>query len=292
MDGTLGSHTAWMLDGSGEQLLSEDGLAAAISEAAASGLSVAAHAIGDGANRAALNAFERTADAWQQAKQPDEARQAYEQFLSFFPGSTLAPTVEFRLGLLAFDSKDYARAAVAFTRALDDTAAGEMRSAARYNLALCHRQLGDPEAARAELERHREEFPADGRAADVAYQLGDLNETAGHVPEAIADYERSLAAHPRPALQSEVAYRLGKAHEQLGHEDAALHAYREAATAGTRTDTYRLSAVARVAALYEKRKDYPRAVAAYRDIAQNATDRELAAAAADRASQLAGSAKR
>ena len=60
----------------------------------------------------------------------------------------------------------------------------------------------------------------------------------------------------------------------------------------TRTDTYRLSAVARVAALYEKRKDYPRAVAAYRDIAQNATDRELAAAAADRASQLAGPAKR
>ncbi len=232
------------------------------------------------------------ADAWQQAKQPDEARQAYEQFLSFFPGSKLAPTVEFRLGLLAFDSKDYARAAVAFTRALDDTAAGEMRSAARYNLALCHRQLGDPEAARAELERHREEFPADGRAADVAYQLGDLNETAGHVPEAIADYERSLAAHPRPALQSEVAYRLGKAHEQLGHEDAALRAYREAATAGTRTDAYRLSAVARVASLYEKRKDYARAVAAYRDIAQNATDRELAAAAADRASQLAGSAKR
>jgi predicted amidohydrolase YtcJ len=34
---------------------------------AAGGLSVAAHAIGDGANRAALNAFERTADAWEQA---------------------------------------------------------------------------------------------------------------------------------------------------------------------------------------------------------------------------------
>jgi predicted amidohydrolase YtcJ len=67
MDGTLGSHTAWMLDGSGEQLLSEDDLAAAISEAAAGGLSVAAHAIGDGANRAALNAFQRTADDWEQA---------------------------------------------------------------------------------------------------------------------------------------------------------------------------------------------------------------------------------
>jgi predicted amidohydrolase YtcJ len=67
MDGTLGSHTAWMLDGSGQPLLSEDELATAITEATAGGLSVAAHAIGDGANRAALNAFERTADVWQEA---------------------------------------------------------------------------------------------------------------------------------------------------------------------------------------------------------------------------------
>jgi predicted amidohydrolase YtcJ len=67
MDGTLGSHTAWMLDGSGERLLGEDELAEAIGEAAMGGLAVAAHAIGDGANRAALNAFARTREIWQQA---------------------------------------------------------------------------------------------------------------------------------------------------------------------------------------------------------------------------------
>src|SRR3954453_15676029 len=67
MDGTLGSRTAWMLDGSGEQLLSEDDLADGIAEATACGLGVAVHAIGDGANRAALNAFHRTRELWQQA---------------------------------------------------------------------------------------------------------------------------------------------------------------------------------------------------------------------------------
>jgi predicted amidohydrolase YtcJ len=67
MDGTLGSRTAWMLDGSGEQLLSEDDLADGIAEATACGLAVAVHAIGDGANRAALNAFHRTRELWQQA---------------------------------------------------------------------------------------------------------------------------------------------------------------------------------------------------------------------------------
>src|SRR6478672_1259248 len=67
MDGTLGSRTAWMLDGSGEQLLSEDDLADGIAQATACGLAVAVHAIGDGANRAALNAFHRTRELWQQA---------------------------------------------------------------------------------------------------------------------------------------------------------------------------------------------------------------------------------
>jgi predicted amidohydrolase YtcJ len=67
MDGTLGSATAWMLDGSGDQLLSEDDLAAAVMEAADGGLGIAVHAIGDGANRAALNAFERTRGTWEDA---------------------------------------------------------------------------------------------------------------------------------------------------------------------------------------------------------------------------------
>jgi predicted amidohydrolase YtcJ len=67
MDGTLGSRTAWMLDGSGQQLLSEDELAEAAAQAAGCGLAMAVHAVGDGANRAALNALQRTRERWEQA---------------------------------------------------------------------------------------------------------------------------------------------------------------------------------------------------------------------------------
>ncbi len=67
MDGTLGSGTAWMLDGSGEQLLAQADLEQAIREAAACGLALAVHAIGDGANRAALDAFAATRETWQEA---------------------------------------------------------------------------------------------------------------------------------------------------------------------------------------------------------------------------------
>jgi predicted amidohydrolase YtcJ len=64
MDGTLGSETAWMLDGSGDRLLSEDDLAEAAQTAARCAVPMAVHAIGDGANHAALNAFARSREAW------------------------------------------------------------------------------------------------------------------------------------------------------------------------------------------------------------------------------------
>jgi hypothetical protein len=64
MDGTLGSQTAWMLDGSGVRITSGEELAEIVRRAALAGWPVAVHAIGDRANREALDAFEATKDEW------------------------------------------------------------------------------------------------------------------------------------------------------------------------------------------------------------------------------------
>jgi predicted amidohydrolase YtcJ len=65
MDGTLGSQTAWMLDGSGVVITSGEELADIVRRGAAAGWPVAVHAIGDRANREALDAFEQTRELWQ-----------------------------------------------------------------------------------------------------------------------------------------------------------------------------------------------------------------------------------
>jgi predicted amidohydrolase YtcJ len=65
MDGTLGSQTALMLDGSGVEITSRAELEEIIVRGAEAGWPVAVHAIGDRANRNALDAFEATRDAWQ-----------------------------------------------------------------------------------------------------------------------------------------------------------------------------------------------------------------------------------
>jgi predicted amidohydrolase YtcJ len=67
MDGTMGSGTAWMLDGGGDVLTTREQLEQIVLEAAAGGLDVAVHAIGDAANRAALDAFEATRETWSEA---------------------------------------------------------------------------------------------------------------------------------------------------------------------------------------------------------------------------------
>ncbi|HEX4745817.1 MAG TPA: amidohydrolase [Gaiellaceae bacterium] len=65
MDGTLGSQTAWMLDGSGVMITSGGHLAEIVREGARLGWPVGVHAIGDRANREALDAFEQTRDVWE-----------------------------------------------------------------------------------------------------------------------------------------------------------------------------------------------------------------------------------
>jgi hypothetical protein len=64
MDGTLGSQTASMLDGSGVRITSGEELAEIVSRAARASWPVGVHAIGDRANREALDAFEATRVEW------------------------------------------------------------------------------------------------------------------------------------------------------------------------------------------------------------------------------------
>ncbi len=65
MDGALGSGTAWLLDGSGVRITSGEELAEIVRRGAEAGFPVAVHAIGDRANREALDGFEASRDAWQ-----------------------------------------------------------------------------------------------------------------------------------------------------------------------------------------------------------------------------------
>ena len=226
------------------------------------------------------------AECLTRAGKPDAARNAYEQFLTYFPGSTLRPTVLFQMASMHFEAQNFAQAAVHFTQMLEDSTAADVHAAALFNLAQCQRQVGATAEARMTLERYTREHPKDERTAQVAYVLGDLDESAGELAAAEAHYNAALEARPGATLATELHYRLGRCGEVRKDADGALRHYKQAAASRDVDDAYRLSALARCASLYEARGERSRAVAAYRDIARNTSDKELAAAAAERAKEL------
>jgi TolA-binding protein len=232
------------------------------------------------------------ADATAQAGDAAEARSAYERFLGFFPSSPLTPTVALRLGLLDFEAKDYARAAVSFALVLADSAPAEVRAAARYDLAMCQRQLGATDEAHAELVRYRDEFPRGAHAAEAAYQLADLDEAAGQLEPASRGFQEALSLRPRAKLAAEIGFRLGRCYERLQQPAAAMRAFQQASVATGGGEPFRLSALARLASLHETRREYTKAVAAYREIVTHSRDRELKAAAEGRLNQLAAHTRR
>jgi len=226
------------------------------------------------------------ADSYARLGRTDDVRTACEQFVTFFPNSEYRASVLLQLGAARFAAGDYMRAAADFTSVLADTVDAETASAARFNLALCHRMLGDTEQASAMLTEYRKSHPGDARSADVAYQLGTLADDAGKLEDAVKEYGRALAASPNAALAIELNYRIGSCRERLNDETGALAAYAKATAGRERANPYRLSALAHAAALHEKRGEFKRALAVYRDLAQNATDPDIVAAARERASQL------
>ena len=98
MDGTLGSRTARLLDGSGVEITSREELVDILRRAAKAGWPVAVHAIGDRANRDALDAFEQTRNEW--APRGLRHRVEHAQLLAWedvprFAGLGVAASVQF-----------------------------------------------------------------------------------------------------------------------------------------------------------------------------------------------------
>ena len=177
MDGTLGSETALLLDGTGVEITSSDELAEIVRRAARIGWPVAVHAIGDRANRNALDAFERTADDWR----PLGLRHRIEH------AQCLAPEDVARFGRLGV------AASVQFTHATSDRDLAERLWSTRLDGAYAWRSLLDGGAVLANgSDAPIEEL--DPLAGIVAGVLRTSDERPAWRPEQAVTVEEALAA--------------------------------------------------------------------------------------------------
>jgi predicted amidohydrolase YtcJ len=194
MDGTLGSQTARMLDGSGVEITSREEFAEIIRRAAKAGFPVAVHAIGDRANRDALDAFEETRSEWE----PFGLRQRIEH------AQLLSPEDLGRFAALGV------AASVQFSHAPSDRDIADRFWAGKTDGAYAFRSLGDSGAllvngSDAPIE---ELDPLAGICAGV---LRTLDERPAWHPEQAVTVEQALQASTvNPAWLARDERRRGK----------------------------------------------------------------------------------
>src|SRR4249920_98201 len=186
MDGTLGSQTAWMLDGSGVVITSGAELAGVIRNAARVGWPVGVHAIGDRANREALDAFESTRDVWA----PLGLRQRIEH------AQCLAPEDVGRFAALGV------ACSVQFSHAPSDRDLAERFWGDRTRFAYAYRSLWDSGALIANgSDAPVEELdPLAGIRAGVLRTIDDRD--AWHPEQSLTIEETLLASTVNPAWLS------------------------------------------------------------------------------------------
>jgi len=177
MDGTLGSQTARMLDGSGVEITSREQLVEIIRAGARAGWPVAVHAIGDLANREALDAFAETRGEWE----PLGLRQRIEH------AQLLAPEDIRRFGELGV------AASVQFSHAPSDRDIADRHWAGKTDGAYAYRSLLDTGA----LVANGSDAPIeelDPLAGICAGVLRTLDEREAWHPEQTVTVEQALEA--------------------------------------------------------------------------------------------------
>jgi predicted amidohydrolase YtcJ len=177
MDGTLGSKTARMMDGSGVEITSREEFEEIVRRAARAGFPVGVHAIGDQANRDALDGFEAAADEWR----PRGLRPRIEH------AQLLAPEDVPRFAALGV------AASVQFTHAPSDRDLADQNWAGMTDRAYAWRSLLDAGALVANgSDAPVEELdPLLGLRAGVTRSLDDR---PGWHPEQTVSLEEALAA--------------------------------------------------------------------------------------------------
>jgi predicted amidohydrolase YtcJ len=194
MDGTLGSQTARLLDGSGVEITSREEFAEVIRAATRAGFPVAVHAIGDQANRDALDAFEETREEWQ----PLGLRQRIEH------AQLLAPEDVGRFAELGV------AASVQFSHAPSDRDLAERFWPGKTDRAYAYRSLCDSGALLANgSDAPIEELdPLAGIRAGVLRTLDER--PAWHPEQAVTVEEAIRAATVNPAWLARDERRRGK----------------------------------------------------------------------------------
>ncbi len=223
--------------------------------------------------------------------QDEQAAAAFERFTLNFPQAEEMPLALFKLGGEDFTLKRYAKAAAAFEKLLSDFPKSEYAKAARFNLALAYRSDSQFDSAAAAYQAYIAGGVTDEEAQNARWEMFAIAKDRKDYHGALKVLDEIRAKAPAgSAAGVSAAYQVGEIAVASGDADGARAAWETAAGLGPAADPYRLQALIKLTEIYEKKADWAKAIAAYDDLARNAAEPKVAAAARDRIRELKRSA--
>jgi len=231
---------------------------------------------------AAQASFYRGESFYLQEKYP-EASAAYRNFLAQYPNDEQAPTSMFRLGVSLFNMNRFDEAAVNFESLVKKFPNDPLAATAAENIPLAYAKIGksaDSERAYGQL-LSRTTDPK--KKAGLNLQLAQMKERAGDGAAAMTYYNQVDSGQEE---FGEAMYSLGAIYSKAGQTDAEMKAYERLIGFSPKDNPYRIAGLSRLAELHIAAGNAKKALAMYKDVAENSKDETSLANAKTRLEEL------
>ncbi|HBB67864.1 MAG TPA: hypothetical protein DCZ93_11320 [Elusimicrobia bacterium] len=223
-------------------------------------------------------------------KRLDAAVEEYESLLSLFPSTQYAIDGAMRLGAIYFSREKYKDAARKFQFLADHTHTPEVRADAVYNMAVCHKRSQSYVDALAAYEMLVKDYPGDERQLDALLEIADIHAAEEEHQKTVDAYNRVLASKNKKLtslLSMDVCVKIGDIFiKYLNNKDKAVVAYSQLIPMKPEKYDSRLVGLAQLAAIYEERGDWKKALAVYGGISKSGGRNDWVGSAAARLKEI------
>ena len=218
------------------------------------------------------------------AERNSDAILAFGRFLENFPKSEDTALALFHLATAHYNAKQYEEAIANYKRLLDEYPQSEYAKASQFNLAMVYKAEGKLAEAQEAYSRYIVLAGSDDKTAKAAlWEVFGLQKDRKQYAAALETLGRILEGQPATEDLFEGSYRRGEIYVLMSRADDATRSWESVVALTPKNNPYRLKALIDLGQAYEKTQDYSKAAGVYADLAANASTKQMADAARERA---------
>jgi len=229
------------------------------------------------------------AHAQERLKKYDAAVNEYKSVMELFPLTPLALDAAMRSGALYFNMGKYQDAANSFRYVVEREAPKEVQSNALFNIGVAFKKARSYSESIEAFERFVNTYANDVRSIDALLEVAALYRVMEQTGQSIATYERILKREDIIApVRMTVCNQIGEVLKSMGDKDKAIEAYAQLIALTPADQDARLVGLAQLAALYEEKELWDKALEVYGHIQSSGGQADWVRSAAKRAKEING----